>query len=72
MRADFSHQDLVMVLMANEGVISATGDAAPNTWRRLAAYLIQSFAAEAAKPLPDPPKPREMYNALLRMQSPRA
>ena len=46
LRADFVAEDLVMVLMANAGVINATGDAAPQTWRRLVAYLLQAFAAE--------------------------
>jgi AcrR family transcriptional regulator len=72
LRPDFSPEDLILVLMANAGVISATGDAAPNTWRRLVAYLTQAFAAEAAQPLPDPPTPRQMYRALRRMQPKKA
>jgi AcrR family transcriptional regulator len=68
LRTDFVPEDLVMLLMANAGVITATGDAAPETWRRLVAYLIQAFAADAAEPLPDPPAPRRMYRALLRLQ----
>jgi hypothetical protein len=57
LRPDFSPEDLAMVLIANAGVVNATGDAAPGTWRRLVAYFIQAFAAEAAQPLPDPPTP---------------
>jgi transposase len=30
---------------------------------------LQSFAAEAAAPLPDPPSPGQMYRALLRLQA---
>ena len=30
LRADFSSEDLVLLLMANAGVIAATGDAAPD------------------------------------------
>lgn len=67
LRPDFAHQDLVMVLMANAGVVSATADAAPGTWRRLVAYLLQAFAAPAREPLPDPPTPSQMYRALLRL-----
>ena len=67
LRPDFVHQDLVMVLMANAGVVSATSEAAQDTWRRLVAYLVQSFAAEAAAPLPDPATPSQMYRALLRL-----
>jgi len=68
LRPDFVPEDLVMLLMANAGVITATGDAAPDTWRRLVAYLTQAFAAESAEPLPDPPTPQQMYRALLRLQ----
>ncbi|WP_250003598.1 TetR/AcrR family transcriptional regulator [Actinoplanes sp. M2I2] len=66
LRADFVHQDMIMVLMANSGVLAATTEAAQDTWRRLVAYLIQAFAAEAASPLPDPATPDEVTLALLR------
>jgi AcrR family transcriptional regulator len=66
LRADFVAEDMPMFLMANAGVLTATADAAPETWRRLVGYLIQACAAPAAKPLPDPPSPRQMYRALLR------
>lgn len=66
LRADFVHQDMIMVLMANSGVLAATTEAAQDTWRRLVAYLIQAFAAEAAGPLPDPATPDEVTLALLR------
>jgi AcrR family transcriptional regulator len=78
LRADFAHQDVPLILMANAGVVTATRDAAPDAWRRLVGYLIQSFATEATQPLPDPPTPRQMYRALLRLshntpqQQPRA
>lgn len=68
LRPDFAHQDLVMVLMANAGVVSATAGAAPDTWRRLVAYLLQAFAAPAREPLPDPPAPGQLYRALLRLE----
>jgi AcrR family transcriptional regulator len=66
LRADFVTEDLPMFLMANAGVLAATADAAPETWRRLVGYLIQACSAPAAQPLPDPPAPRQMYRALLR------
>ncbi|GAA3184151.1 hypothetical protein GCM10010531_42950 [Blastococcus jejuensis] len=46
----------------------ATADAAPDTWRRLVAYFLQAFAAEAAGPLPDPPTLQQMLRAQLRIQ----
>jgi AcrR family transcriptional regulator len=67
LRSDFVHQDLPLILMANAGVITGTRDAAPDAWRRLLAYLLQAFTADAAQPLPAPPTPQQMYRALLRL-----
>jgi hypothetical protein len=55
-----------MFLMANAGVLTATADAAPETWRRLVGYLLQACAAPAAQPLPAPPTSRQIYRAMLR------
>ncbi len=73
LRADFAHQDVPLILMANAGVVAATRDAAPEAWRRFVGYLLQSFAAEtaeAAGPLPAPPPPTQMYRALMRLAPP--
>ena len=66
LRTDFVAEDMPMFLMANAGVLTATTDAAPETWRRLVGYLLQACAAPAAQPLPDPPAPRRIYRAMLR------
>ena len=68
LRQDFAHQDVPLILMANAGVVNATHNAAPEAWRRIVGYLIQSFAAEAAHPLPAPPTHTQLYRALLRTQ----
>jgi AcrR family transcriptional regulator len=70
LREDFAHQDVPLILMANAGVVTGTRDAAPDAWLRLVGYLIQSFAAEAAQPLPDPPTTSQMYRALMRLSRP--
>jgi AcrR family transcriptional regulator len=70
LRTDFVAEDMPMFLMANAGVLTATADAAPETWRRLVGYLLQACAAPAAQPLPDPPEPRQMYRAMLRSTHP--
>jgi AcrR family transcriptional regulator len=67
LRDDFVGEDLAMLLMANAGVIAGTADAAPDTWRRFAAYMIQAFSARDAEPLPPPPTPTAMYRALLHL-----
>jgi hypothetical protein len=59
-----------LILMANAGVVTATRDAAPEAWRRLVGYLLQSFAADAAQPLPEPPTTTQMYRALMRLSRP--
>jgi AcrR family transcriptional regulator len=66
LRADFAAVDMPMFLMANAGVLTATADAAPETWRRLVGYLLQACAAPAAQPLPAPPTSRQIYRAMLR------
>ncbi|GAA2766520.1 TetR/AcrR family transcriptional regulator [Streptomyces paradoxus] len=66
LREDFTSRDLVLLLMANAGVLSATGDAAPDAWRRLVAWMIQSFQVPARGPLPDPPEDAALYEAMRR------
>jgi AcrR family transcriptional regulator len=64
LREDFVPEDLVILLMANAGVVAGTADAAPDAWRRFAAYMIQAFGACDAAPLPAPPTPAAMHRAL--------
>jgi AcrR family transcriptional regulator len=70
LRADFVAEDLPLLLMANAGVLTATADAAPQSWRRLVRYFLQACAAAAAQPLPAPPEPLQMYRAMLRPTQP--
>ncbi|MFJ5730900.1 TetR/AcrR family transcriptional regulator [Streptomyces paradoxus] len=66
LREDFTSRDLVVLLMANAGVLSATGDAAPDAGRRLVAWMIQSVQVPARGPLPDPPEDAALYAAMRR------
>ncbi|MET9087667.1 helix-turn-helix domain-containing protein [Streptomyces sp. NPDC004237] len=66
LREDFDPSDLVLVHMANAGVVNATGAAAPDAWRRVVALLIQSFEAPAHGPLPASPEHEALYQAMLR------
>ncbi|MBK8757752.1 MAG: TetR/AcrR family transcriptional regulator [Actinomycetales bacterium] len=67
LRADFTHQDVPLILMANAGVVAATRDTAPDAWRRLVGYLLQSFSANAAQALPAPPTRSQVYRSLERL-----
>jgi len=66
LRADFASSDLVLLHMANAGVVNATGDAAPDAWRRVVALLVQSFEAPARGALPASPEHDALYRAMLR------
>jgi hypothetical protein len=69
LRPDFVPEDLVILLMANAGVVAATGDAAPEAWRRHVAYQLQAFAVpgnDAGPALPPAPKAASVYRAMLR------
>jgi AcrR family transcriptional regulator len=63
LRADFVLEDLVLLLIANAGVIATVGDAAPELWRRLAGYMVQAFGARNTAPLPPGPPPTVLYKA---------
>ncbi|WP_174188581.1 TetR/AcrR family transcriptional regulator [Nocardia barduliensis] len=66
LRQDFEHQDLPLFLMASAGVVAATRHVAPQAWRRVAGYLIQSLATSAAQPLPPVPSRAQVYAAMTR------
>lgn len=66
LRGDFASEDLVVLLMANAGVIAATADAAPDTWRRLVGQMLRAFATPGAPlpPIPKPPSSEALYRAM--------
>ncbi|MCX5522544.1 TetR/AcrR family transcriptional regulator [Streptomyces bobili] len=66
LREDFDSSDLVLLHMANAGVVNATGQAAPDAWRRVVALLVQSFETPARGPLPASPQHDALYRAMLR------
>lgn len=68
LRDDFRPEDLVILLMANAGVLTATGDDAPGSWRRLVGHMLRSYAAPDAPtaPLPASPTPDEIGAAMTR------
>lgn len=57
LRPDFQSEDLFIVLLANAGVVSATGQVTSRGSSRLAGLMLRAFAAPGA-PLPElPPAP---------------
>lgn len=68
LRPDFHPDDLILVLMANAGVIAATADTAPDAWQRFIEYLLQAFAAGSTRPLPPPPARDSLIEAMRRTQ----
>ncbi|MEU6146884.1 hypothetical protein ABZ848_41880 [Streptomyces sp. NPDC047081] len=66
LREDFDPSDLLLIHMANAGVINAAGDAAPDAWRRVLALFIQSFEAPARGPLPPSPEHKALLRATRR------
>ena len=67
LRADFVPEDLVLLLMANAGVVQGAGNAAPDAWRRFVALMLDAFRADGASPLPPPPTPRQVIRAMRRL-----
>lgn len=55
LRADFSGADMPLLFMTVGRVIEATGDTAPELWRRFLGLLLDGLRAERATPLPEPP-----------------
>jgi|ERR1035437_2658768 AcrR family transcriptional regulator len=67
LRPDFVFEDLVLLLMANAGVVQGAGEAAPEAWRRFVSFMLDGFRSEGASELPPPPTPRQMITAMQRL-----
>lgn len=59
-------QDLVLLLMANAGVVAATAATVPDAWRRTVAYMLQAYDARNTDPLPPPPSGDRLFAAMAR------
>jgi hypothetical protein len=64
LRADFSPEDLVLLLMATAGIVSRTGATAPAATDRFVALALDGLRAQAATPAPPPISPRTMISRL--------
>ncbi|GBE66305.1 TetR family transcriptional regulator [Mycobacterium sp. MFM001] len=64
LRPDAVAGDVVVMLMANAGVLKTTGTAAPDAWRRFAALMVDAFGARPEAPLPAPPPEQELRRSV--------
>jgi AcrR family transcriptional regulator len=69
LREDFVPEDVLLVQMANAGVVHATREAAPHAWRRMVAFLLESFRAGHTGPLPAAPTPLQARRAMVDIAS---
>ena len=67
LRRDLVPEDVVVLLMANAGVVQGAGHDAPEAWPRFVALMLDAFRAEGARPLPEPPSPRQVMRAMHRL-----
>lgn len=65
LRADFVPEDVVLLLLANAGVVRVTRTAAPKAWRRFVGLMLDGLRADRAGSLPPPPTPAQTYRAML-------
>lgn len=66
LRDDFVSEDLVVLLMANAGVVRLTSVAATGSWKRLVGQFLRAVATPQATlgPLPPAPTSDELYQAM--------
>lgn len=69
LRSDVVPEDLVLLLMANAGVVQGMGSAAPDGPPRLVALLLDGLRSEGASELPPPPSPRQVMRAMRGLRS---
>ena len=56
-RADLEPQDVVLLLLANGGILRGTLESAPTAWRRFLGVFLDGCRPAAAHPLPPAPEP---------------
>jgi hypothetical protein len=63
---------LILLLMANAGVISATARDAPDSWRRFVGSVLRGYASPDAPmlPMPAPPSSDDLLRAMARTARP--
>src|SRR4051794_28206828 len=70
LRVDFRHQDLPLLLMANAGLVQRPQPAAPDSWRRVAVFVLDGPQAGAATPAPPAPSERAVLRVMAADRTP--
>jgi AcrR family transcriptional regulator len=71
LRADFTGEDLVLLLIATAAVMHVTRADAPGAWRRFVALALDGFSRQGPADLPEPPSTGQMTQAMLRLAAER-
>lgn len=65
-RADFTPEDLIFIMLSNSKVAEVTRAVAPRAWRRNAELFLDSIRPERAHPLSEPPmRPGQVYRSMM-------
>ena len=67
LREEIVPEDIIILLIAHAGVVTAAGKAAPRSAPRLIGFLLESFAAPGRTELPPPPSYRQITKVLMRL-----
>jgi AcrR family transcriptional regulator len=71
LRGEVVVADLVMMTVANAGILAATGNNAPDAWRRFAALTVDAFRAQPdSPPLPPPPDEQQLRRSVALLTGP--
>lgn len=71
LRLDFVIEDLVLLLVANAGVVNATKRHAPLAWERFSGYMLDAFRSPGTGQLPPPLNAARLSGAVRRQVQPR-
>jgi AcrR family transcriptional regulator len=64
LRPDIGVGDIVVMLLADAGVLEATREHAPGAWRRFAALMVDAFRVGPHEALPPPTPPEELRSSI--------
>jgi AcrR family transcriptional regulator len=65
LREDLVPEDILLLIIANAGVVHGPRAAAPHAWRRFLTLMLESFRAGHAGPLPAAPTPLQMHRSMV-------